>query len=241
MKNYTTGLWLLGMALVITSCSAPCVEGTGDLTKEKRKIEAFTEIDLQIDGEVELAYSPATRIYSVLIEAQENLLPYISTKVEGNKLIIKSDQCLNTLEPITFFIPITKMSSVVNQGSGRIFSASHFPYDKLEAVNEGSGILDLAVKGEELEVYNYGSGTVAISGFTVGLTCLNRGSGDVQLSELTTNEANVKNQGSGNVTFKAEESLIIKNEGSGNVGYDGYPESMDTKNEGSGSIYRIGE
>ena len=226
------------ISVIITACSAPCIEASGDIVKEKRAIQGFEEIELRMNAEVELVYSPATKINSVLISANENLLPYITTRVTDGKLVIDSEQCLNTIEQITMVLPIVRLTNIENHGSGRIVGTTTLPFTELDVLNSGSGNIDVAFKGADMYVENEGSGVIAISGGATELKVLNQGSGEVVLSELMSNAVKVRNNGSGNVSVWAEESIDAELSGSGSIGYKGRARNVSEKNEGSGNIYR---
>lgn len=220
-------------------CIAPCVEGTGEVINEKRAILSFTEIELRCDAEVEMNYQPKTRVFSVIVEAQENLMPFIITRVEDGKLIVDTEQCIKSADKVKMTLPVTRIEGLLNSGSGKIFSSGMFGADDIEVVNEGSGHIEVGIKGDECEIYNYGSGNIIINGFCEKLKALNSGSGDLELRELLSNEARVKNEGSGLLTFWAEDNADMELTGSGSIGYKGYPPKIKQDENGSGNIYRL--
>ncbi|HQS56543.1 MAG TPA: DUF2807 domain-containing protein, partial [Sediminibacterium sp.] len=62
------------------------VEGNGQLKKENRQVGQFTKVGSSGSWDVMIAYGSEN---SVQVEGDENLLPYIETKVENNKLSIQ--------------------------------------------------------------------------------------------------------------------------------------------------------
>jgi len=226
------------LSLMLWSCNAPCIEGEGEIIKEKRVLPAFDEVVLNLSAELEIVYSPAHKVNSIVITAQENLMPYISARVDGTKLILDSDQCLNSTETITLWIPVKSLNTITNSGSGRILGTSVLPVSSVEVINEGSGNIDIGLKGQEINIENQGSGNVYIRGAVKELNIRNLGSGSVVLPEMMASDVEINCKGSGEVTVWATNSIDVDLSGSGSVGYKGYPAQVSENNTGSGTIYK---
>lgn len=227
------------LSLLISSCSAPCIEGEGETIKEKRALLAYDELELNISAELEILYSPANTMSSIVIDAQENLMPFIITRVDGNKLIIESDQCLNSLETISLILPVKRLSSITNTGSGRIFGTSKIPFEALDILNEGSGNIDVSFKGKELNIENQGSGQIVMSGGADELNVRCLGSGSVLLTEMMAVDVDINCKGSGDVKVWSTQSVDVILSGSGSVGYKGNPRDVSEENTGSGTIFKL--
>ena len=68
------------------------IEGNGNIIKDVREVGNFTAIASGGSWDVVISYSTDK---TVVVEADENLLPYIKTEVEDGKLIIKSEKNIN--------------------------------------------------------------------------------------------------------------------------------------------------
>ena len=64
------------------------VKGSGNVVKENRGVSDFTEIDVSNAIQVEIV---AQKDFSVEVEADDNILPLITTEIRGNVLRIKSE------------------------------------------------------------------------------------------------------------------------------------------------------
>ncbi len=83
---------LLLCVVVLSTLSASAqrlqnIKGSGNSKKVTREVGAFTGLLSQGPMDVIISYGKDSK---VTIEADDNLLPYIETNVENNKLIVKT-------------------------------------------------------------------------------------------------------------------------------------------------------
>ncbi len=88
---------LLIVFFAFTSLNSPAqrwetIKGNGKVKKETRELGNYNSLASQGSIDVQIAYGNSN---SVAIEADENLLPYIETLVENDKLLIKSKKNVN--------------------------------------------------------------------------------------------------------------------------------------------------
>ena len=82
-------------ALVSLNLSAQpwkTVKGDGNLKKETREVSNFASLSSRGSIDVQISYGTSN---SIQVEADENLLPYIETKVENGQLIIQPKKNIN--------------------------------------------------------------------------------------------------------------------------------------------------
>ena len=90
MKTKTSIVLILILVLTLTTtaCSGfylpRTVRGNGNVTEESRQIDSYNEIDFRGIGNL---YVTIGEEPSLMIEAEENLLDYLETYVQGLSLI----------------------------------------------------------------------------------------------------------------------------------------------------------
>ena len=236
------------------------VRGKGPVVSEERSLPDFSELDLLGEGDVYIEVGEQT---AVRVEAQENLLPYLETEVEGNTLRIRTRKGANlySTEPIRFYVTVRALNSIQLSGSGDIFvktlSADQLNVnligsgnvrmddldsDRLKLRLGGSGKIELdELNANEIDTDIFGSGNVRISGGSVDTQEVQiTGSGNYNSEDLSSRTADVKIPGSGSVTLRVSDQLSISIFGSGDVRYYGSP-SVDQTIVGSGSILQLGK
>jgi len=242
MKN-TTKIIVLALLLFTTLSNAQWssgkkVKGNGNVISEKRTTADYDEIKVSGFFDVILV---AGKEGVISIQAEENLMQYIKTEVEGNVLNLTTEKNVNisTNKGVTITVPFEQISLISLSGSGDIISKNTIETSKFIAKLSGSGDMTLNVKTTEFENSLSGSGNVVLTGSTDAFVSKISGSGDVDAEKLITKNSNLSISGSGDMKVNCSMSLYARISGSGNIVYKGNPEIKDTKVSGSGEISKI--
>ncbi len=215
------------------------VEGNGNLKKETRPASGYTSISSSGAWDVMVAYGESN---SIQVEGDENLLEYISTKVEGGKLSIKTTKNVNlrSRNKITIYVSLTRLTGVSLSGSGDIIGDGKFSNDGTTVFNvSGSGNIKMTVnKLNDVDVGVSGSGKVRLSGSANSLDVSISGSGNADCGDLICEDAHAQVSGSGNIKINANKSVDATISGSGNVSYRGVASDVKKHVSGSGRLSR---
>jgi predicted small secreted protein len=195
---------LLLVALLVSGCGFQMVSGSGRIATETRNLSGFTSVSLAGIGNVYLTQGPTE---SVRIEAEDNLIPYFDTSVQGSTLKIGIKDrymgiSLLPTRPVKFYVTLPKIEAVTLAGSGNIFAgkiqAGAFGISLL-----GSGNISTdALAATDLDIQLSGSGNIHLGTVSAGQVTANiAGSGDIQVDGLTANKISSKTAGSGNITI----------------------------------------
>jgi hypothetical protein len=235
---------LLLAALMLTALTTNAqkwqnIQGNGNIKKESRTVSSFTAVESNGSFDVELSYGENN---TVEVEADENILPVIVTKVESNKLILTTEKGgFSTSHRLKVYVTMAHVEGLVLRGSGNIHGSGAF-YNKgtthLEVGGSGNMKLGFA-QFNTVDASIRGSGNIDLtSGNIDNLNAGVYGSGN--LNTFSTNSKNVvaKTNGSGNVKVKVSESLNAESNGSGNVYYKGDITNVNIKSNGSGKVVK---
>ncbi|MEO7393570.1 MAG: head GIN domain-containing protein [Chitinophagaceae bacterium] len=217
------------------------IKGNGQMKKETREVSNYTSLASQGSMDVQIAYGNSN---SVVVEADENLLPYIETFVDNGKLTIKSKKGVNLKSGFKMVVNVSmkKINSLQQSGSGNINGSGAFTSDgKTDIAVSGSGNLKLNFDSfKDLDLSLSGSGNVDLkSGNTNNLNAKISGSGNIDCSTVTSKDVDAKISGSGNIKVYASNSIDAKISGSGNVFYKGSAQNVSSKVVGSGKVMRM--
>lgn len=228
------------MSIVLWSCDGihfSCLKGNGITIEEERHPGEFNGVISEGAYDVFIVIDT---VYKVVIEADENLIPYIRTVVRDEKLVIDNGtrNCLRNEAdvPIRIYVHTPDMYFIALEGSGTIYSDYFIYVDYLRVELTGSGIIDLRdIDAIELDVLLSGSGEIELWGIT-GSGDLNiPGSGKIKAYHLEQDECNASISGSGDMYVFVYDYLNVNISGSGNILYRGNPR-IDVKITGSGSL-----
>lgn len=223
MKRFFFLLFLsLVLAFAITSCSK--TDGKGDLVTETRVVGAFNGVNLSMEATV---YVSQDSIYSLRVQAQENLLDIIETPVESGSLVIrvKNHHVIGSHEPITVFVSAPDISKLNISGSGDIKISQGLEQYSVDMTISGSGNIDLPVLyAHEIETNISGSGNIYGRGGGVDYAHHTiSGSGNIEFSGVSADSVYATISGSGDIKVTANKLLDATISGSGNIRYYGTP------------------
>ncbi len=208
-------LALAALACSTLSTNPNSVVGSGHVISESRTVPAFTAVELQGSSTVDVV--PGS-VQSVTVQADDNILPLITTSVSSGTLIINT-------KSNTSLVPTTQVHVTVVMNN------------PMHLALTGSGTLNASgVTGPDLTVDLTGSGNVTVKGTTDHVTINLPGSGNVYCDSLTAKSVVVTLLGSGTIQVYASQSLDATIAGSGTIRYSGNPPQVTKHISGSGSI-----
>lgn len=189
------------------------VQGSGTVESEQRDVGPFTRIDLTGSPDVDVRVGEPLE---VIVETDDNLLPLIETRVEGDTLHVGSTKSYSTRKGVVIRVRVPSLESVSVQGSGDITATG--------------------VAGESFEAEVTGSGDIVARGTVRSVRATISGSGDIDLSDLRAEDAAVTVRGSGDIEVYATGELDASVVGSGDIRYRGDPSDVRREVTGSGDI-----
>ena len=217
------------------------VKGNGSEKTEERDASGYTAISSGGPISVEIAYGESN---SIKVEGDENILPYIETKVKDGKLTIKVKD-LVTIKPqlgVKVYISMKTINGISQSGSGNISGDGSFTNDGETKFNiSGSGNIHLQfARFHETEITMSGSGAIELQGDIVqNLQISQSGSGRINCVKAPCENVNARLSGSGNLKVNATKVISAHISGSGRIYYTGTATQVDTKVSGSGGIEKI--
>jgi hypothetical protein len=221
--------------------SCETIKGNGVIKKETREVSDYSSLQSRGSMNVQISYGDSKNI---VVEADENLLPYIETTVENGKLTIKSKKNVNlkSKSKMTVYVSMTKINSLQLSGSGNIDGEGAFNNQgKTDIGISGSGNIKLSFASfSDLDLSLSGSGNMDLkSASTNNITASVSGSGNIEASGISSNDVDAKISGSGNIKVYANKSIDAKISGSGNVFYKGNASNISSKIAGSGKLVKM--
>jgi len=237
---------VLAVALVATGCISmsgrTTIEGSGVAATETRTISEFTGIAIEGSGKAIVHFGEEP---SIVVDADDNLLAYIETEVEGGTLHLRLRHpekrvSFRARSPLRFTITTPSINAFSIAGSGSANCADLNTEEfTIDIAGSGRVVLDDMMCGV-LEINIAGSGDVRMSGVAETQSIDIAGSGDVAAGDLRTEKTRIDIAGSGDVTVWATERLRVSVAGSGDVRYYGSP-SLSKSVDGVGKIRHLGD
>jgi hypothetical protein len=222
-------------AFLLTACAFG-VDGSGKVTAETRALEKFSGVELKNAANV---YITQGETQEVKIEAEDNLVQFITTEVKNNELVIDCKENITSHEPINVYITVKDLCLVELTGSGNMITKNEIDCDHMTLRLGGSGTMKANVKSQSLKASLSGSGNLDLAGSSAESDIRISGSGNVNAQQMKTFTSAVSISGSGNTKVDANNELDVNISGSGNVFYVSEPAKITTKITGSGEVQKI--
>ena len=225
-------LFFLSAAVLLISCDY--TTGSGNIISEKRNVESFSGISVSnsIDVEVKMG-----SVATVEVEADDNIIEHIVTKVSGGVLKIGIEELHSISNAhIKVFITNPVLKSVNASSSAEVKVLDVIKDDgKLSFHASNSADIEAEVEAPEIEADASSSGSVMLSGRTKNYKAQASSSGDIKSAGLLSENTDVSANSSGSADVHASVSLTAKATSSGSVDYHGAAAVKQTVNS-SGSV-----
>lgn len=212
------------------------IVGSGKVVVEDRPIVGVRGVELMTHGEVLIEEGASE---SLIVRADDNLLPHLVTEVRGGILEISSSTPFRTAGVVQFLLSVPSLDSVELSGAGSIVVAGRSTGD-LWVLLAGAGRIDLErLDVGHLEIRLDGAGGIRADGEASELRVVVAGAGSYDGLDLLSSFADVEILGAGTASVWVEDELRVRISGSGSVRYLGDP-TIDTVITGSGTVTRVG-
>lgn len=230
MKNL---IILLIASICFISCDS--ISGNGNVRNEKRDISNINAVKTSGSIDVEINSGDT---YSLTVENDENLIPYIVTEVNNGVLDIHYKNGYSIMnDHAKVIVTVPTLDKIITSGSGDISTNGVIKSaNEIEMNTSGSGNIKAEIDAPSVKVSGSGSGDIELSGRTKDFNCRISGSGDIKCSNLKSENADIHVSGSSDVHVFASVSLKVNVAGSGDVYYSGNPPNPEIHIAGSGTV-----
>ena len=213
----------LSLILLLTVLAAGChhgmlsdIKGSGKRETEKRQIAAFTSITTEGAFNIEVT---CQKDQGLEVEADDNVLEYISTEVSNNVLRLKNTKGYSVNEPVKIKISVPNLEGLSVSGAGTI---------QIKGMNN-----------EKFEIDSNGAPSIAVSGTTKLIDINTNGAGKIDTHNLRASRGVVESNGVSRVDLYVADQLDVTVSGPSSVFYQGDPVVKKNVN-GPGKVEKRG-
>ncbi len=239
-------LWAV-LSLLLAGCGLfqrgeRVITGSGRVTSETRAVTGIERVTLEGLGEVTVQEGAAD---ALTIEAEDNLLPLITSVVEGGNLRLGFDRAtwrdsIRPTQPIRYVLTMRALQAFDLNGSGSL-RANSLHADSLMLTINGTGDVTIDyLEASRLDLRLTGAGDVTLAGQVDTQDIEIGGSGQYQAGDLDSGTTSITISGSGDTVVWVRDDLSINITGSGTVSYFGDPNISRRDISGSGDINPMG-
>jgi hypothetical protein len=222
--------------------STGSVPGSGVVKTESREVAEFTSVSVAYPADVVIRQGTDQ---SVTVEAEDNLLPQLATRVSGGMLFIENSEQLQTrrvkpTKPVRITLTVTDLHALDAYSAGSL-KLNGLQTVSLQVSTSGAGSVSLSkLDVSSLSVDLSGAGSVEADGRAGTLNLDISGFGSFQGGDLAVQSASVDISGAGSATLWPKDELTANISGLGSVNYYGSP-NVTRNVSGLGSVNKLGD
>ena len=232
----------LDLQRVVNRFIAGAIPGSGKIVTETRALSEFDAITIGYPGAILIRQGDKNY---VTVEADDNLLPQLATRVENGTLIIenKEDEYFRRVAPtqiVKVNIMVKDLKQLVMASEGRL-ELSGLTANNLELSQKGD--VDTILTGldvDSLAVYLSEGGKVTATGKSNNLFLSIAKHGEFDGTDQQTLVADIQIGGTATATARVEDELHASLSGVATLNYYGSPNMTQESISGAGSVNKLG-
>lgn len=211
--------------------------GSGHVVTQSREVQGFHAISISYPAEIVVSQGESEYVE---IEAEDNLVDQLTTRVEDGKLIIENGERnwarrVTPTRGVRIHIAVKNLDTFDFSSAGKVTIES-LTTDQLHIRMSGAGDLNLRnLQTQSLDCGLSGAGSVRADGKADTLKVQMSGMGSFSGDQLLSQQAKINISGAGSASVNATESLEASISGTGSINYHGNP-SLIKHISGLGSI-----
>ncbi len=189
------------------------IRGSGNAVSENRNLSGFRSVEVGGIFKVEVV---AQREFGVEVSADDNLLEYINTEVDGDLLKISTTRRINPSSTMTIKISAPDIEHL-----------------------DVSGVANVTVsdlKNSSFGLHTSGASKINLAGETDKLSIEVSGASKIDAEDLKSRAANIDSSGASKITVFATESVRAEASGASKVFYAGGATEVVKNTSGASSV-----
>lgn len=249
-KLLTTALAIIvltGLAAMITTRATLVPRGIGDgdhlitgsgtVQKKKLEVASFSKL-LAMDG---LSFTLVAGEEFVEVEAEENLLEYFETKVDGDRLQMEIKEGY-TLRPssdkkINVTVGYESLHNIRANAAASVQSQDTLFAESLSLNATSGSTININAVTKNLDLTANSAGQIILAGSTSFIKGNANSGGTIRAYEVNSITGEVKSNSGGQVKVSVKDYLKASANSGGSVGYKGDPK-VDQRSNSGGNIYK---
>lgn len=219
-------LFVLFVFVTFLSSCGRTITGSGNIISEKRNTENFVGVEAATSLTVKLKQGDQN---SVTVEADDNVMRYVRTRVKGNVLVIDFDHN-GSLSNVTVVVTVTapRFTKIEASAAAVIEAAHPLTGDKISIEASSSASITAEIDAPEVNVEASSAATVRLKGKTRNLDVDASSSAAVDATNLmaenvkadASSAASIRTFASTNLDADASSGASIRYTGGGKVKQD---------------------
>ena len=233
-------LLIVVLALGCTSCVIGGwdngISGNGKVVEDVRDISGFTGVIVSSGIDVLLSEGDH---FEVRVEADENLIEVIETKLNGSMLEVGTDRVnIRNAKSKKVHVTLPKLAKLKISSAGDCHGQTAFHCDDLDLGISSAGDLTLEVEARRIDLGISSSGDAKLAGKADVFNVSMSSAGDLYAYDLQAGEVKVDVSSAGDARVFATDEISMSASSAGNIYYKGDARVIRSSTSSAGDIVK---
>ncbi|MCF6180836.1 head GIN domain-containing protein [Lutibacter sp.] len=237
MKTITKITTLLVVLIITTSCfmdGIMGIKGNRNVISESRNISSkFNEIDIQQGINLFLTQGNST---TLKVEADENIMDLLITKVENNQLKIYFKKNVYKAKARNVYLTTNEISSIEASSGSSVKTENTWQIPSLKINTSSGSSVKIHVKADDISSSSSSGSTLRIYGKTNKFSAKASSGSSINANKLMSMDVLAKASSGANVTVNVSGKLTAKASSGGSVDYEGNPTEINKDTSSGGNV-----
>jgi hypothetical protein len=212
---------------------AQSIKGSGNIVKESRSVSGFSGIEA---GGVFHVYLRQGSQYALEIETDDNVISHISTKVQGNTLVLSMEKKVQKVHDLNVFLTLPELTHLNLSGASELEGVSTFSANHLKLNLSGAAELELNLEANQLIADLSGAAEVELTGTSEQVRLRMSGSASLDAESLIGKTGVVEMSGSTDAVIHLSEAMNAEVSGASDLICHGDPTQKTVEKSGSSTV-----
>ena len=225
-------LWILIGALSAGTCLAQ-VNGNGKVVKETRQLSGFKAISVKTA--IHLFVSQGSE-EKVVVETDENILPFLVTKVTDGKLDIFVKGNVNNSKEMNVYVTVKQLNELDASSAAKVKSEGKLEADDLRIAATSGSSVEIGVSCKSLELKSSSGSASVITGSAISLRAEGSSGSAIVTSDLKAEKGELDASSGAAFVVQVTKEVRAHASSGGQISISGNPASRDTDSSSGGSV-----
>lgn len=221
---------------VLSSCHIGCIKGSGNKVTENRNITRFSKIE--VSGAFKINIKQDSSL-ALTVMADDNLMKYIRTQVNGNKLRIYTRKNFCNDSPIIINVGVGRLEEIEGSGAVELASEGRINVQNLNLHFSGVSKIDLDLSAAEVKTKASGATEISLKGQAASHTVDISGVGKLHALDFVTGIYKIETSGSSKCEINVLKSLVTNTSGVSDIQYRGNPSNVEEHKSGASELKKV--
>lgn len=238
-KTYLSAILFIAAISISTlsSCRFGCIKGSGKQVTEDRKISGnFSRVDISGGFKVNLKQDSSQ---AVSITADDNLMKYIRSNIDGDELHIYSKKNFCGSGEIVINIGVRELEALKGSGAVEFDSDGKLNVKDLNIKLNGASKVNLDLNAANVSTEGSGASEINMKGQATSHRIELTGSGKVHALDFVVGKYDIHTTGASHCEINVLDDLEVNTTGASEIQYRGNPATVNSHKTGASTLTKI--